>query len=159
MYVELEVGGTIAFEKEEFNRIVDAHPELYTDFPKDPDITYNNILDKGNFESEVGKDDYYVLYTYFLRQSNGIEEYHIIRKKLNDIFQHINELFRGIQLGGTFFGHQYLRIMAYAEYAVYLYSVKGDNFEKLMISPGKKTCISNRSGSSLMMRSPLIANQ
>ena len=52
------------------------------------------------------------------------------RRKLIDIYTDINSLFQRFQYGGTYFGHQYSRILGYAEYSVYLYSQSKDNIEK-----------------------------
>ena len=128
--ISTENVGTIKYGKEEFNRIVDNHPELLTDYWEDPDIKYYYNGGSKEFGSEVGQDDYYVLYSYFLKQKNGIDKYAKQRKKLIDIYTNINSLFQRFQYGGTYFGHQYRRILGYAEYSVYLYSEQIDNFEK-----------------------------
>ncbi len=108
---------SIKYCKEEFNAIVDDHPEFYDDLVYKPDWTYHTY---GNdFGSEAGQDGYYVLYAYFLRQQNGVEKYAEQRQKLTEIYLNINHLFQQIQGGGTYFGHQYYRIPAYAEYGIY----------------------------------------
>ncbi len=107
----------IKYSKEEFNAIVDNHPEFYDDWVYKPDWTYHTY--GTGFGSEAGQDGYYVLYAYFLKQQNGVEKYAEQRQKLTDIYLNINCLFQQIQGGGTYFGHQYYRIPAYVEYGIY----------------------------------------
>ncbi len=129
--IDTETGSTLKFSKAKFNQIVDEHPELYSEFVYNPDDLYykygNNIV---SFGSEQGQDTYYILYAYFLKQKNGIEIFAEQRRKLIDIFLHLNTLFSYLQYGGTYFGHQRYRIAAYAEYSVYLYPKSGERFEK-----------------------------
>jgi hypothetical protein len=120
--------GTVKYGKDEFNSIVDNHLELFTDYWEDPDKKY--YCNSKEFGSEIGQDDYYVLYAYLLRQKNGVDKYAEQRKKLIDIYSNINSLFQKFQYGGTYFGHQYSRILGYAEYSVYLHSEHNRNFEK-----------------------------
>lgn len=128
--ISTESVGVFTYSKKEFNQIVDNHPELFTDYWEDPDKKYYCNGESKEFDSEVGQDDYYVLYAYFLKQKNGIDKYAKHRKKLIDIYTNINSLFQRFQYGGTYFGHQFTRILGYAEYSIYLYSDQIDNFEK-----------------------------
>ncbi len=105
LILPLETGDTAKYSKEEFNDIVNAHPELFDEEVLDPDATYATA-DKKNFDSEVGQDNYYVLYAYFLKQRNGVDKNAAQRKRLIDIYQNINQLFGNLQHGGTYFGHQ-----------------------------------------------------
>ena len=128
--ISTETVGTFKYGKDEFNQIVDNHPELFTNYWEDPDKKHSCNGGSKEFGSEVGQDDYYVLYAFFLKQKNGIDKYAKQRKKLIDIYTNVNSLFQRFQYGGTYFGHQYPRILGYAEYSVYLYSEQIDNFEK-----------------------------
>jgi hypothetical protein len=78
----------------------------------------------------AGQDEYYVLYAHFLKQRNGIDEFAERRKKLIAIYKNINSLFQHFEHGGTYFGHQSLRTLGYAEYSVYLYKHFEDYFSK-----------------------------
>lgn len=130
--ITTEIGETLKYNKEKFNQIVDNFPALYKDNVQDPDFTYfsndiwKDIVDKnGNevhltFGSEVGRDEYYTLYAYFLKQKNGINKFAQQRQKLIDIYLNINSLFGHFEYGGTYFGHQSRRILGYAEYSIYL---------------------------------------
>ncbi len=120
IFIETEIGETIKYAKIDFNNIVDNHPEFFEKYPKNPDQLYFNLNGEIEFDSEVGQDTYYILYAYFLKQSNGIEKFAIQRKRLIDIFSKINSLFGHFQYGGTYFGHQESRILGYAEYSIYL---------------------------------------
>lgn len=111
-------GSEIKFEKNKFNKIIDSHPEFFDEIIQSPDINYRN---SGlGFSSEAGQDTYYTLYAYFLKQRNGIQKNTKHRKKLIKIYSNINSLFGYIAYGGTYFGHQQSRLVADAEYAVYL---------------------------------------
>jgi hypothetical protein len=130
LLIATETGDTLIFGKDEFNLIVDNHPELFSEYPQEPDQTYNCNAEKSDFDSEAGQDTYYVLYAYFLKQKNGVDNNKVMRKKLIEIYTNINSLFQRFQYGGTYFGHQYLRILGYAEYSIYLYTQSKDNIEK-----------------------------
>jgi hypothetical protein len=130
LLISTEVGDTSKYSKEEFNTIVDNHPELYRDNVQGPDPTYYCQTDKKGFNSEVGQDEYYMLYAYFLKQKNGVDKYADRRKKLIAIYSNINSLYQHFQHGGTYFGHQTSRILGYAEYSVYLYKSYEDRLSK-----------------------------
>ena len=122
LLISTETNETLKYSKEEFNKIIDTHQELYNDKVQDPEATF--YCSGGNrepFSNEAGQDEYFVLYAYFLKQKNGIEKYAERRKTLIDIYLSINSLFQHFQYGGTYFGHQPSRILGYAEYSVYLY--------------------------------------
>ncbi len=133
---------TVKYSEKDFNDIVDNFPALYSNYPDPPDITFQSsknfadIIDSsGNtnhvsFTSECGQDVYYTLYAYFLKQKNGEKKYAVRRKTLIEIFNRINSIFGRLSYGGTYFGHQYPRIEAYAEYGVYWYSKRDDFFTK-----------------------------
>lgn len=130
LFITTETGDTLKYSKREFNDIVDAHPELYSDNVQDPDPTYYCNANKKDFNSEVGQDEYYILYAYFLKHKNGIDQYSERRKKLIDIFFNINSLYQSFQHGGTYFGHQASRVLGYAEFSVYLYKRYEDELSK-----------------------------
>jgi hypothetical protein len=127
--ITTEIGDTLRYAKADFNSIVDKHPEFLKNYPENPDQAYYNN-GKEEFSSEVGQDSYYELYAYFLKQKNGDEKYAQQRKKLIDIYSKINSLFQHFQYGGTYFGHQSRRILAYAEYSIYLLPKKKEDIEK-----------------------------
>ena len=130
LLIATETGDTLKFSKERFNQIVDEHPELYGDFAYNPDYLYHAKVNNVDFGSEQGQDVYYALYAYFLKQENGVDKYAKERRKLIDIYSQINSLFGHFQYGGTYFGHQRLRILGYAEYSIYLYPKNKKDFEK-----------------------------
>lgn len=125
-----EVGDTLKYAKTDFNNIVDKHTEFFEEYPKNPDQAYFNDNDKEEFGSEVGQDNYYVLYAYFLKQKNGVKEFAQQRQKLIDLYSNINSLFGHFEYGGTYFGHQRSRILGYAEYSIYLLPENNDNISK-----------------------------
>lgn len=111
--------------KGEIRRILKYHREFKTKFIQHPNISYQ--LDRAtakdghvrDFSSEVGQDNYYMYYAYFLKTQNGDAKYQTQRKTLTDIYLGINSIFQKLAQGGTYFGHQYSRIAGYAEYAIY----------------------------------------
>ncbi|MBL7817194.1 MAG: hypothetical protein JNL70_19375 [Saprospiraceae bacterium] len=135
--------------KNDFNRIVDLFPELYSEDIAHPDLVYyksprvkhyvdeNGLDETISFNSELGQDEFFMLYAYFLIQKN--KNLDTQREKLNDIYQTINELFGRLQRGGTYFGHQSRRIMGFTEFAMYQYANNGRFYEtKYDISSQKK---------------------
>ena len=123
-------GDTITYSKEEFNQLIDEHSELVNDQPRDPDLLYYTVGDGQQFGSELGKDEYYILYAYFLRQKNAEEKYNELRNNMTGIYSNINSLFAYFKHGGTYFGHQNSRIAGYVEYAVYRHSQYPAGYEK-----------------------------
>jgi len=117
--IATETGDTLKFLKDTFNQIIDKHPEFTDDIVENPDLDYH--CNGQGFGGEVGQDDYFILYAYFLKNKNGEAKYSDRRKKLIDIYLNINSLFRYFEYGGTYFGHQGARILGYAEYSIYLY--------------------------------------
>lgn len=115
-----EINDTILLSRDEYNLIVDEQSEFLKSFPENPDEAYYYHDKKRDFTSEVGQDYYYELYAYFLKKKNGDKQFVQERKKLIAIYSNINSLFAHFQYGGTYFGHQIPRILAYAEYSVFL---------------------------------------
>lgn len=128
--IATEIGDTLRFAKSDFNKIVDEHPELFQAFPEHPDKLYYRFVKSVDFGSEQGQDVYYVLYAYFLKQKNGIAKYAQQRKNLIEIYSRINSLFGHFQYGGTYFGHQRMRILGYAEYSIHLFPKEKNELEK-----------------------------
>jgi hypothetical protein len=118
--IATEIGDTLKYTKTEFNKIVNTHTEFFEEYPDNPDQTYSKANDKEEFSSEFGKDIYFALYAYFLKQKNGVEKHAHQRQKLINIYSNINSLFRQFENGGTYFEHQQMRILGYAEYSIYL---------------------------------------
>jgi hypothetical protein len=118
--IATEIGDTLKYTKTEFNKIVNTHPEFFEEYPANPDQTYFKNNDKEEFSSEFGQDTYFALYAYFLKQKNGVEKYAHQRQKLINIYSNINSLFKQFENAGTYFEHQKMRILGYAEYSIYL---------------------------------------
>lgn len=128
--IATEIGDTLRFDKSDFNKIVDEHPELFQEFPEHPDKLYYRFVNSVDFGSEQGQDVYYALYAHFLKQKNGVSKYIQQRKNLIEIYSRINSLFGHFQYGGTYFGHQQMRILGYAEYSIYLFPKEKNELEK-----------------------------
>lgn len=123
-------GDTITYTKEEFNQLIDEHPEFFSDIPQHPDLLYYSVADSRQFGSELGKDEYFALYGYFLRQKNDDVKYTDVRNRIKGIYTNINLLFNYFQHGGPYFYHQAARISGYAEFTVYQYSKNQEGFGK-----------------------------
>jgi hypothetical protein len=118
IYITTEINWVLRYTKEEFNSIIDRHPEFFETVPKNPDQLISEN-DGDEFKDETGQDVYYVLYAYFLKQRNGNKAFTAQRQKLIDIYTNLNELYGFIKHGGSFFGHQIARILGNAEYSIY----------------------------------------
>lgn len=139
--ITTETDDTIKYSQKKFNELIDNHPEFIDDFPENPDRLYFCFGNNAEFGSEVGQDYYYTLYSYFLKQRNGIDKHAEQRKKLIVIFSNINSIFGYVAYGGTYFVHQQNRIPGYAEYLIYLGSTdkeKENNKDPYDISKQKK---------------------
>jgi hypothetical protein len=128
--IPIEIGDTLKFSKSELNKIINEHPELLQKFPDHPEKLYYCYANSIDFGSEHGKDTYYVLYAYFLKQKNGYTKYIQEREKLIEIYSKINSLFAHFQYGGTYFGHQQYRILGLVEFSIYLLPKKKNEIEK-----------------------------
>lgn len=142
-------GDPLTYTQSELKQIQKQYPELTKGSPLTPDITYYLSESKGYktdykiLGCEACKDGYYSLYAYFLKPRNGGEKYASQRETLVRLYRDINEIFSQLKHGGTYFGHQYTRILAYAEYSVYEYDyeVKNDELKKYDVSGQKKQYI------------------
>ncbi len=126
-----ENADTLKYSKQEFNEIVDSFPELYSGVVQHPDINYYGNPNLNQFRSEVGQDEYYILYAYFLKKQTGEKRYTKQRATLIEIYNDINSIFGQLSYGGTYFGHQTNRIIGDAEYSIYQYQGNEDYFIKL----------------------------
>lgn len=115
---------TLIYSRDEYNELVDRHPEFFTDHPIPPDSTYYGHPDNPDFGSEAGQDLYYVLYAWFLKQKENLSKYDEQRSKLRKIFLLLNSMFQKLEYGGTMYGHMVPRIEAYVEYDIYKYSIQ-----------------------------------
>lgn len=141
VYISTTSKDTLKFSKEEFNDIVDNFPELTSINPLPPDSAYNSKIfvdfedstgEKQHitFGSQAGQDNYCIVYSYFLKQKNGITKYAVRRKKLLEMYRTLNSIFRNLNHGGTYFSHQHARIEGYAEFSVYWFKHHKDYFER-----------------------------
>lgn len=130
LIIHTEIGETVRFSKKDINEIINNHPEFFDEFIRNPDLTYNKYVNRVDFGSEVGQDLYYLLYAHFLKQKNGSKKYASQRMRLINIYSSINSLFQKFQYGGTYFGHQHIRILGYAEYAIYIMPKEGELIDK-----------------------------
>lgn len=125
-------GDTMNFTERDLYLAKKTIPQFSENFFQNPDEAYatrgmgyepkgEEEKEFSRFACEVCQDDYYLMYTYFLSQKIDLAKYKNEGKTLISIFRLINEFNRALQSGGTYFGHQYQRIYAYATYAVYIY--------------------------------------
>ena len=135
-----DIDDTLLYSKNDFQIIIEKHPEFFEEYIGHPDQLYYNHHEFEYFSSEVGQDNFYMIYAYFLREK--VEgKFSKKRKQLIEIYRNINRLHSRIQYSGTYFGHQYYRICGYAEYDLYYHSLD-EEFEKTYnISKQKKLYI------------------
>jgi hypothetical protein len=119
--IALDSSGNCRVTRGMLCRILRRNPELNEQTTESPDLAYAEHTRNMDFESEQGKDEYFLIYAYFGAIRNGQTKCHGQRDSLIRIYRDINKIFDGLANGGTYFGHQYARIAGYAEYSVYLY--------------------------------------
>lgn len=117
--------------KDDFNDVVRKHPEFFVEYPTDPERTYAENSDE-QFTSEVGQDDYYLYYAYFLKNTNEMykidDDFDHQRNKIMIIYTRLNRIFSLLDGGGPGYMHLYRRTFGEAEYAVYLYALTRKDF-------------------------------
>lgn len=115
---------TLIYTKSEMEKIEKCIPQLFSNpYPIHPDLIYLliNSCDETTqfFSSEVGIDNFYMIYAYYLKNKNGINKYITERENLISVYRLINSLNSNINYGGTYYGHQNKRIIGYAEFDIY----------------------------------------
>ncbi len=141
---------SVTYSRGEFNDIVVHFPELYGLPTVDPDIAYYGSVFSGKigigvrFNCEVGQDEFYALYAFFLRNRDTGQRLAGSRDTLIRIFEEINDIFGQLNHGGTFFGHQAYRILGYTEYRIYLLSRNTDDFRKEYSITSQKANFTNQ---------------
>lgn len=117
--------------KDDFNDVVRKHPEFFVESPTDPERTYAENSDE-QFTSEVGQDDYYLFYAYFLRNTNEMykidNDFSYQRNKIMIIYTRLNRMFSLLDGGGPGYMHLYRRTFGEAEYTIYLYALTRNYF-------------------------------
>ena len=115
--------------KNDFNDVVRKHPEFFAEYPTDPERTYAKNSDE-QFMSEVGQDDYYLYYAYFLRNTNEMynidDDFNHQRNKIMIIYTRLNRIFSLLDGSGPGYMHLYRRTFGEAEYTVSLYALTRD---------------------------------
>lgn len=153
---------TLVFSATELAQLADSFPTLNEQKPQHPDSSfahsgyYRYLPDtSGNmkyvsFGSEAGQDNYFLLYTYFLRQKQTDTSLIARRQSLLRIFNNINVIFATLNDGGTFFGHQVNRIYAYAEFALYEYNLQQNAYPETPDFSKQKTKYLNELSNKIM---------
>ena len=121
---------TIRYDQKSYNDLMDKHPEFLDVPPMDPVHAYEQSDDFETFGSEAGQDHYFILYAHFLKQENGVEKRQKERAQFIELYTNINALFWDLDHGGTYYGHQYNRILGFAEYTLYEVTKDKLNYEK-----------------------------
>jgi len=132
---------SLIFSRNELNKIEKLFPVLKAEFPSTPEETcsiklWENYIDQNGkeesitFGSEAGEDQFCLLYTYYLKQKNGEEKFKNEREILTQLYRAINGLYWRLNYGGTYFGHQYIRLNASVEYSIYQLKSGKEYYEK-----------------------------
>jgi len=122
--VYIDETDTIKYSKEQLDTILNCNKSLNDKVPSSPLEAFtksycNSENKKYIFGSESGQDEFYAIYSYFLKKKNGVEKYKLQRQRLTDIFRTINDIYSQLSYGGTYYGHQYIRIVGFVEYSIY----------------------------------------
>jgi hypothetical protein len=109
----------------QLKNILKAYPALNLKHVSPPASVYTASMIRPNpmnavFTSEVGQDNFYGLYTYFLKKKLDTAKYTPETRNLVKIYRDINNIYSELAQGGTYYIHQDTRLPAYAWYAVYL---------------------------------------
>jgi hypothetical protein len=113
--------------KEPVKYILKKYPELGdTSFIRSPDETLTMCNTRENiapcpsheFDCEVCRDYFFMLYSYLLKRNNGGELYRGKRDTLTRLYSSVVTIYRILNGGGTGFGHMYRRIPGYVEYDI-----------------------------------------
>jgi hypothetical protein len=140
MFIIPEARDTLFYDKEDFAALKKSILG-FNGFVVSPDILFSKEevfkytdntgkLKTISFSCEVCQDDFFATYAYVLRSKNGIIKYKNERNKLIEMFRLINEIYDNLTGGGTYYGHQYRRILGYAEYSLYKYANYNDYYGK-----------------------------
>jgi hypothetical protein len=112
----------------ELKRLLLSFPELGdTTQILPPDQTYAKRglqgklppCDGDTFSCEVCHDTYFELYFYFLKKYNGEQLFKGKRDTLQKLYRAITYIYGRLNGSGTYFGHQGIRVLGYAEYSIY----------------------------------------
>jgi len=119
----------IAYNKEEVDKLENVFTKYILAKPLNPGSAYEEyifnvpnelLVEIDNvFSSESGQDEFCLVYTYFLKQKNGVDKFSEERKQLISIFNIINSYNSVLVMGGTMYGHRQSRLYADVEYAIY----------------------------------------
>lgn len=141
---------TLSYTNYELKKILEYYPELNDTYPDNPDEAYDkkalgkeiNENDRENgfsFNSEAGKDNYYMLYGYFLKSKNDNKKVDSLRQNLINALRDINLIHAYLLKGGSYFLHQHKRIVGYAEYGLFCYDNSDNDYNS---EPQKRLFIS-----------------
>jgi len=129
VYISIDDGDTLAYSKSDLRKILKTFPELTDEIAYPPDEEYAteknitvNLSNNSIFSlnCELCRDDYFELYAYFLKMHDCDEDYKMQRETLIKLYRDINSIYGQLAHGGTYYGHQYRRILGYAEYSICL---------------------------------------
>lgn len=122
---------TLYYSRQALDTIARHFPVLTQAYPDPPEIAYarsgyykdipgqDESVTRISFGSEIGHDEFCLLYAHFLRKQYSDKTYPHARKQLTEIFLTLNTIFGTLSYGGTYFGHQTSRLAADAEYGSY----------------------------------------
>ncbi len=136
-----EGNDSLIISKNELNKIEILFLVFKAEFPSNPNESYasktweNYINQDGKeksitFSSEAGRDNFCLIYAYYLKQKNGEEKFKSEREKLIQLYRAVNGLYEGLNYSGTYYGHQHKRLNASAEYSIYQLTKGKEYFDK-----------------------------
>lgn len=127
-------GFYVEYSKNELNKIEKLFPVFKTENTSSPAISYEKcsfkkyINQEGkekiiDFDTPLGADEFYLLYTFYLKQKNGDEKFKKERDKLVELYEKINWVSTSWSASTQYLFHQYRRLHGCVEYSIYLLRV------------------------------------
>lgn len=126
----------MVFSRKSFNEIVDKHPEFFLDEVVDPKTSLYQLSKE--LYSELGGDQYFSVYAYFLRKRYDFKAYEEEQEKLRRIYYNLLDFGSFISGGGTYYTHEKGRLTGYVEYDTYLLSIEGKSSDEANFEEQKK---------------------
>lgn len=137
----------ISFSREELDFLTETFPQLkgINGVVEDPDSAlyrYPMSVDGYSFDSEGGKNLFFGLYTYFLREKTG-DKYNAEREHLIKLYNCMNDTYGSANRKTTYFENIGARIIGYVEYNIYCYKPESDEYSIADFAQQKKAFLEN----------------
>ena len=154
IYGEKDNGFYVDYSRNDLDRFETLFPFFKAEHPLKPSIAYKRTTPKSyinkdgkeeiiGFESELGKDEFCLLYAYYLKQKNGEANFKEERVKLIQLYNLINDIYVNWAVSLLYHDHQGLRLESCVEYSIYRLRVDKKAPENYSFEKEKETYISS----------------